>query len=184
MENEVLKCIYTRRSVRSFKDKLVPKEIIEKILKAGVMAPSAMNKQPWNFSVVEGKGNITRFGEKALKGWNLMSVAARLGVMLKKADSIFFNAPLLIVVSGKKKWMFLKDDINLCVENMFLAAHSLGIGSCWIGFALPLDKDKTARKELGIPMNNKIVAPLVFGYPMTENKRIPERKVNILKWIK
>ena len=107
----------------------------------------------------------------------------KLGFKLTKAESIFFNAPLLIIISGKKSWRFLKDDINLCVQNMFLAAHSLGLGSCWIGFGKPLNTDKKSRKELGIPNNFEIVAPLVFGYPAKQIKIIPKRKVNILKWI-
>mgnify|MGYP006300069221 CR=1 FL=1 len=183
MDNEILKNIYTRRSVRDYQDKPVEKEIIEKLLNCAVMAPSAMNKQPWHFTIVEGKEHIKHFGEAALKQFNLLNLSVKWGFKLTRWESIFYNAPLLIILSGKKNAHFIKDDTNLAVQNMFLAAHSLGLGSCWIGFALPLDKNENARKELGIPDNFEIVAPLIFGYPKKVNDKIPKREPKILKWI-
>ncbi|MFH0875838.1 MAG: nitroreductase [archaeon] len=183
MKNEVLNCIYTRRSVRDYMDKEVSKEIIDELLNAAVMAPSAMNSQPWQFTIVEGKEKIKHFGEIAIKQWNLLGLAIKYGLKLKGAESIFYNAPLLIIISGKKDYDWLKDDVNLAVQNMFLAGHSLGLGSCWIGFGKPLNADSEAKKELGIPENCEIVAPLIFGYPKKVNDKIPVRKPKILKWI-
>ena len=87
----------------------------------------------------------------------------------------------MIVISGKKKYEWLKDDVNLAVQNMFLAAHSLGLGSCWIGFGKVLNKNAQALKELGVPKDMEIVAPLVFGYPDKPSTKIPKRVPKILK---
>ncbi len=182
MKNPVLENIYTRRSVRSYKYKKVPKKLIEELLNAAVMAPSARNKQPWHFTIVEGE-KVNHYGELVIKEWKVLGLAIKLGIKLTKVDMIFYNAPLLIFISGPASWKYLKDDVNLAAQNMMLAAHSLGLGSCWIGFAKVLDKNEQARKELGIPDDFKIVAPLIFGYPDKEVKNIPQRKPKILKWI-
>jgi len=184
MENEVLKAIYSRRSVRSYKEKPVPKELIEELLNAAVMAPSAHDSQSWNFTVVESAELINKLNDKAAELRGMIGKGMKLGLKLAGKGTIFYNAPLLIVISGKADYKYLKDDVNLAVQNMFLAAHSLGLGSCWIGYAKVLNNDKESRKELAIPEGFEIVAPLIFGYPKKQDKKIPERNPKILKWIK
>ncbi len=180
MEN-VIECIYNRRSIRKYKKKEIPKEIIEKIIHAGVMAPSARNVQPCRFSVVVGKDRILEIGKRVVEMFHERGRSVSPQRMATEEECIFYNAPCLIVVSGDPEHSYLKDDVNLCVENMFLAAHSLGIGSCWIGRAKVLEEDPEIKDELGI-QDLQIVAPLVFGYP-DENPATPERKAKILKWI-
>jgi nitroreductase len=68
---------------------------------------------------------------------------------------------------------------------MMLAAHSLGIGSCWIGLALHLGRDTEFLREVEVPEGHKLVAPLIFGYPAKGNLKAPARNKDIiLKWIK
>ena len=181
--NPVLDCIYTRRSVRKYKDKAVPKELIEGLLNAAAMAPSARNTQPWHFSVVEDRETIDKLGGKAAELRGMLGWGLKAGLSLAGRGTIFYNSPLLVVISGQSDYKYLKDDTNLAVQNMFLAAHSLGLGSCWIGMAKVLNDDAWAREELGIPSGFDIVAPLIFGYPAEEKSKIPERKPKILKWI-
>jgi len=137
MKNEVLKCIYTRRSVRNYKNIPVPKDVVDELLNAAVMAPSARNTQPWLFSIVEGQEKIGELGERALVWYNKANPANA----LSSAAAIFYNAPLAVIISGKSGYKWLKDDVNLAVQNMFLAAQSLGLGSCWIGRAIGLNND-------------------------------------------
>ncbi|MFH1234508.1 MAG: nitroreductase family protein [Candidatus Diapherotrites archaeon] len=183
-KNQVIEAIYSRRSVRDYSDKPVPKEIVEELLNAAVMAPSARNTQPWNFSIVQDRETIDKLGDKAAEMRGMLGKGLKAGLRLAGKGTIFYNAPLLIVISGKTGYDYLKDDVNLAVQNMFLAAHSLGLGSCWIGLAKPLNKDPASMKELGIPSDMEIVAPLIFGYPKKQDKSIPKRKPIILKWIK
>lgn len=182
MKNKVLDCIYTRRSVRKYLDRPVPKKIIDELLNAAVMAPSAMNSLPWHFTIVEGKEKVAYFGKRAFERLKSLDIGENHKPI--KTEHIFYRAPLLILISGKRDYKWLKEDVNLAVQNMFLTAHSLGLGSCWIGFAKSLDRDEDARKELGIPEDFEIVAPLIFGYPKHIIKQIPKRKPKILKHIK
>jgi nitroreductase len=184
MKNEILECIYTRRSIRRYLDKPVPDELIEELLRAAVMAPSARNTQPWKFTVITNRDEIGRLGRLALKQQQLLGKMLGVGSKVTGIDPIFYAAPLLIFISGQADYKYLKDDVNLAVQNMFLAAHSLGLGSCWIGLALPLNKDKKVLAELGIPKKCEIVAPLIFGYPAQIKDKIPERKPEVIKWIR
>lgn len=76
-------------------------------------------------------------------------------------------------------------DCALAAENMMLAAHSLGIGSCWIGLAKHLGSDREFLKEAGIPEGHKLIAPLIFGYPTKGDFKAPPRNADvILKWVR
>jgi nitroreductase len=184
MQNKVLQCIHTRRSVRDYQNKLVPDDIIRELLQAAVMAPSANNTQPWHFTIVSDKKTIDYLAKRVSLAWEKEEVERKFGFKLGRSGSVFFNAPLLIVISGPKDYYWLKDDVNLAVENMFLAAHSLGLGSCWIGYAKALNFDQETKDKLGIPGDFEIAAPLIFGYPQEARKEIPPRTPNIIRWIR
>jgi nitroreductase len=96
-------------------------------------------------------------------------------------DLVFYNAPVLIIITGKKEDKWNKFNTGLAAQNMFLYAYSLGLGSCWIGFGNELNKSRDKMKELGIPNGNEILACLIFGYPNEKHskKRAPPK---ILKW--
>ena len=130
------------------------------------------------------KSIIDYLAKRASLAWENKAVQNEFGIKLASRESVFFNAPLLIVISGPKGYYWLRDDVNLAVENMFLAAHSLGLGSCWIGYAKALNFDQEAKDRLGILKNFEIVAPLIFGYPREIKEEIPQREPNIIKWIK
>ncbi|MCG7841253.1 MAG: nitroreductase family protein [Methanomassiliicoccales archaeon] len=73
----------------------------------------------------------------------------------------------------------------LCAGNMMLTAHSLGIGSCWIGFASSLGEDPGVLKDLGVPEGHRLIAPLIFGYPKkVDGTATPRNDPVILKWVK
>lgn len=182
IKNEVLEAIYKRRSIRNYKDKRVSKKIIGEILKAGVMAPSAMNQQPWRFIIIQNRKIISKLAEISAIECIKNGTAKKYGVDFS-GEMIFYNAPVVVLVCGKKGYEWLRDDVNLCVQNMFLAAYSLGLGSCWIGFARCLNKNKQARKILKLPKEIEIVAPLIFGYSNQNKNIIPKRNPKILKWV-
>ena len=75
-------------------------------------------------------------------------------------------------------------DCGIVAQTMFLAAHSLGLGSCFIGFAQALNRDRQVLDGLGVPRDHEIIAPLIFGYP-AESKEVPKRAFEdkVLKWI-
>lgn len=185
--NETLKIILNRRSVRKYKEEQIKDEELDTILEAGKFAPSAMNQQSWHFTVVQNKEMLEKLN-KAFKDVFLKSGDPRFEAMAKAANfSPFYNAPTYIIVSGDEKAIAPHNDGTLALENMFLAAHSLGIGSCWINAIKHLfsaEESDALKKELGIPEGYVAVASGSFGYPAVEPSKAAARKegtVNIIK---
>jgi nitroreductase len=189
--NDVFKNIYLRRAVRDYKPHEVPDDIIKELIKAGTYAPSARNKQPWRFVVVKDKGVIARLSERAKKlsldgiGKSKDPEAESLATALKMPGfNVFYNAPLLILIFASPDAMSPERECSLAAENMMLAGRSLGIGSCFIGLALPLGSDDATLEELRVPKGHSLIAPLIFGYPVKDIQTAPPRKEDvILNWI-
>lgn len=152
-ENPVIANIQTRRSVREYLDTPLSEETIKKIIDTGRYAPTGLNLQPWRFIVVQDKN-----------------------------FNLFYNAPVLILVIGSKNNTLTDYDCSMCAENMMLAAHSLGIGSCWIDGAAVIQQSEELMAELKMPQNYKIVAPLIFGHPKTMPPT-PEKREPVIFWM-
>lgn len=180
-------CIQGRRSIRRYEDKPVPKEIIEKLLDSGTWAPSGMNIQPWRFVVIENKDTIRKLSLRAKE----LLLGMQWPENIKEAfrserDTIFYSAPLLILVcvQRKEEWKTVNLlDCGLASENMFLTAYQEGLGSCFIGFGNFLNQDPKLLAEVGVPEDHEVIAPLIFGYP-AERPAAKPRKARVLKWIK
>ncbi len=182
-ENAVLKAIQERRSIRKYESRPVPKDIIEQLLSSAAYSPSAMNSQPWEFSVVTNREKILELSTRAKASALKMNFPAKYNErFLSKEDTLFYQAPLLIFISAPKSDGWTAVDCGIAAQTLFLAAHSLGLGSCFIGLAKGLTNDAEARKMLGISEGNEIIAPLIFGYP-AEKKETPERKPKVAKRI-
>ncbi|MCP4647096.1 MAG: nitroreductase family protein [bacterium] len=162
---ELEECIISRRSVRSYQDKPVPEEDIQKLLKAGAMAPSAMNKQPVRFIVITNKEQIRELSDKVKGKTGILGLGAKLAERAKvKEDLIFYGAPLLILLVGDAEdWT--KIDCALAAQNMMLRGYDLGLGSCYIGFMNLLGDDRETLRSLGVKDDQSLYCPLIFGYP-------------------
>jgi nitroreductase len=190
ISNAVLDNIYQRRSVRNYSDKDVPDEIIKEIIRAGTYAPTAVNKQPWRFVVVKNRQLIEEYDERARKAFLAAYMDTDNPEMVRyvqhlsnQKTRIFYGAPVLILIFASPD-VIIDHDCALAAENMMLAAHSLGIGSCWIGLASGLGYDKEFLKEAGVPEGHKLIAPLIFGYPAKDKLKAPARNPDvILKWM-
>lgn len=184
--NETMKTILNRRSIRAYKQEQIKEEELQDILDAGRFAPSAMNEQPWHFTVVQNKEMLHKINE-ACRTFILNSGNARFAERAKDENfSIFYNAPTLIIVSGDEKAIAPQVDCALAMENMFLASESLGIGSCWINAVLNVLKTpETAdlKKALGIPENHVPYSAASFGYKAMEGTAA-DRKENTITIIK
>ena len=197
--NDVFENIYLRRSVRDYKPNDVPDDIIRELIKVGTYAPSAGNKQPWRFVVIKNREIIARLSGRAKKMWldtvsenpnpDVKMLADAEVKMLANAMkmpefNIFYNAPVLILIFAAPGAFSPQDDCAAAAENMMLAARSLGIGSCWIGFGMPLGSDADVLQELKVPEDHRLMAPLIFGYPVKDVQMAPQRKEDVtLNWI-
>ena len=161
---EVLK---TRRSVRAYQDKAVPKEIIEKIIDVARFSPTARNVQPWEFVVTSNKEILNRISELA-----------------PNAKFIIGAKTCIAVLSLDTKY-YLEDGCSATV-NILNAATAFGIGSCWIAGDR---KDYCAEvmKMLGVPVGYKLVSLISLGYPEDKNsfKLVDKRTLDkVLHWEK
>lgn len=153
-EQVVLDNIATRTSVRDYEARPVEKEKIEKMLRAAMAAPTAMNKQPWHFVVVDQRNVLD-----ALAGANPYAK------MLKKA-------PLAIVVCGNTDKMiegggrdFWIQDASAATENLLLAAHAMGLGAVWTGAYPSEERCISISKVLSLSDNLIPLNMIVVGYP-------------------
>lgn len=196
MMNEVLKNIYDRRSVRSYTEESVPEEMVREIIKAGFHAPNGHNEQGLRFVVITNKAQLkkcsdqskvlsTAYFAKANAEKPSETFASLLKILAKPGLDVFHGAPVLVLVFASPRCLTPMEDGSLAAENMMLAAHAYGLGSCWIGFAKPLMFDPEFMKSVNVPMDHQLIAPLIFGYPRKADSRPSTRgEPQILGWLK
>lgn len=191
-ENEILKIIYERRSVRKYKDIAMERKVIEQILDAGRMAPSAMNKQPWHFYVLTNKEDIISFSKEisvaAAKGFvksGIMEIVRTTNDLLhfshdndflKTENYIFHGAPVVIFITSVKDDEWATLDVGMCAQNIMLAAKSFGLDSCPVGLAKFVEQTKIYSK-LGVPKSEQVNLAIVIGHG-DENPEPKERIKN------
>ncbi|MBB6214368.1 nitroreductase [Anaerosolibacter carboniphilus] len=184
--NETMKTILSRRSIRAFKDEQIKTEELQLILEAGQFAPSAMNGQPWHFTVVQNKELLHKINE-ACRTLLAKSGNKMFEERVKDPNfSVFYHAPTFIIISGDEKAMLAQIDCAVALQNMLLSAESLGIGSCWIHALASLfstEEGAALRKELGIPDQYTPFCSGAFGYKAME-PTAPPRKEDIVSIIK
>ncbi len=163
--------IITRRSIRKYTEKKIPAEQIELLLKAGMYAPSAVNKQPWHFVVIDDH-NI--FDE-------IIAVHPN-AAMLKGASHAILVCGDLHLQHDDGYWVV---DCGAVTENILLAAHSIGLGACWIGIHPRENRKAALRKLLDLPDYVEPYALVSLGFP-AEEKETPDRftpgKVHYNHW--
>lgn len=173
-----------RRAIRDFKEKEVPLDVIMDILQESCLAPSARNGQPWRFIVINNREMLKTLSDeckrnilydylekrKSFPSGHVEIIANEKFVKMfkDKEYNIFYNAPCLIYVVGPEKIISLDVDCALAVSYIMLCAAHRGLGTCWVNFGTFIRNPKI-KKEIGLPDDHWIVAPVVIGYP----KRIP-----------
>ena len=205
--------ILTRRSIRLYQDKPVPREMILRILEAGRFAPSAGNCQPWKFVVVTDQKVIREVETESMKvlrrfrdiymggrAWNKIAstlfsylyvnkMDQRPMTAMEKADQcdsvIYWNAPAVIFVLVDRRGISNPDlDGGICAQNMVMAAHAMGLGSCYIGLAIAaLDYLPALRKKLGIVPPWRALTSICLGFPKGKIDRAVARSTVPVEWI-
>jgi len=179
--NETIKTLLSRRSIRAYKQEQIKDEDLNVILNAGKFAPSAMNQQSWHFTAVQNKETLQKINQ-TIRNFLLKSGNKQFEAMAKSEKfNVFHNAPTLIIVSGDEKAIAPQCDCSLAMGTIFLAAASIGIGSCWIHALTQLSSSAEGNaliSELGIPKGNKIFASGAFGYAALKAPTAAPRKEN------
>lgn len=171
--NEVLKAMKERRSYRKFKPDMVPREIIDQIIEAGLYAASGRNGQD---------AIIVAVTDKEARD-HLSAVNA---AVMGAANDPFYGAPVVLIVLADKNWSTHVYDGSLVMGNLMLAAHALGIGSCWIHRAkeeFETEEYKQLLKDLGVQGEYEGIGHCILGYPDCETPKAAERKENRVFYI-
>lgn len=170
---DLLNKIKTRRSIRKFKPDMLSRQIIDQIIEAGTYAASGMNRQTPIIIAVTNKEMRDRLSKM------------NANIMGSDMDP-FYGAPVvLIVLASKERYTYIYDG-SLVMGNLMLAAHELGIGSCWIHRAkeeFESEEGKAILKELGIEGDYEGIGHCVLGYVDGEYPNILPRKENWVYYI-
>ncbi len=164
---EALEAILTRKSIKSYKPDMVDKETIDKIIAAGLNAPSGLNKQAAIILAVTNK-EVRDELSKINMGKD----------PFHRADP-FYGAPVVLVVLADKSVPTYVYDGSLVMENLMLAAHALGLGACWIHRAketFELPQGKELLKKLGIEGEYEGIGNCIIGYPEVEPEKKPRKE--------
>jgi len=151
----LLDLILSRRSIRSYENKDISEEILQQILEAGRQAPSAANRQPIRFVVVKDHDILKNLCDNLINRFVKYAPVAIVGC-----------ADIKSLLTGK--WAVV--DTTIAMQNMVIAAWTLGVGSCWIGAC----KEEKVKELLKIPDKWKVVALVTLGYPAEQPK--PRKK--------
>jgi nitroreductase len=167
---EMSDVIRNRRAVREYTNAPIERSVVERLISAAILAPSAINLQPWAFAVVLDRARIEEYGKRA-KSWSLANFSQtaftpELRRMLEDPSfTMFCHAPALVMVLAKSSDTQAAEDCCLAAENLMLAARDGGLGTCWIGLARPWLDQPSTKAELRLPNQCRVVAPIVLGHP-------------------
>jgi nitroreductase len=189
---DIMDIVRSRRSTRSFEDRAVPRRDLDLLLEAAIWAPSGSNSQSWLFTAITRRDTLLELNEKIRRGFLVWTpdddYPAKQGAKAaaRREDFNFCNrAPVLIIASNRPNYENAMADCSLALENIFLAAESLGLGSCYINAPHWLRNDPGVRDflfELGIPREHTICSSAAIGY-IKKPAAPPSRKENTTRVI-
>lgn len=148
---DALEAIMTRRSIRQFTDELVTAEEIGTLLRAAMAAPSASNERPWRFVVVRERETLDRLAKATLFSKPLASASLGIVVCVDKREAKYAGFPII--------------DCAAAIENLLLAAHSMGLGGVWIGVHPVPPFIHAVRRIIGAPRHIAPHSLLALGRP-------------------
>ena len=211
--NSFLNLVLNRRSIRQFKDKAIPKDLIEKLLKVGRYSPTGSNSENVYYTVVQDKAIVAAISKhitkKMIKFVNALEVPQGRTFLKKSMPEEEFNQAIenlpkskrilerieqgidfwcwngeLIVIHGDKTIGGIPSNSSLAAAHIMLAAETLGLGTCSLGYLTYfINGSQTIRELIKIPTNHTVGYSLTMGYPDVKYKRIPARKPLKVQWL-
>lgn len=163
--------IKNRRSIRHYNEKEIEKRDIEKILKCGILAPSAKNRQPWHFIVIKEDKDLKNEIGSLLEG--CLPEASLTSEVIKTSDTI------IMIYADIENTILDVQSVGACIENMILKATDLDISSLWIGYTLKIEEEL---KEL-LNTDKTLIATLALGYSDAKPKPRPRKALDsVSEW--
>ena len=183
-----------RRSFRTFKDKPIEREKLEKLLEIACYAPSAKNVQPWHWLVIEDPAEVRRLAGLVVEFMRIVidknpEAATKAGFQRAVAswdtgyDRICRGAPCVIVAHADKTWGFGAEDCTLAISYLDLYSPMLGLAGCWGGyFYSAANNYPPLFQALGLPADHKVFGAIMMGYPKFTYQRLPLRNAPRVTW--
>ena len=184
---ELQQAIHSRRAVRAFTSQPVDRATLLRLIDAAIQAPSAVNEQPWSFTVVQDREVLARVSTES-KIYMLATMARDAAphhfheMLGDPTFDIFYKAPALILISSVTSNQWAVENCSLAAENLMLAACAEGLGTCWIGFAQSWLASAAGKALLGVPSGYLPVAPIIVGHPEGATPAVP-RKPPEIRWV-
>ncbi|WP_407355058.1 nitroreductase family protein [Methanolobus sp. WCC5] len=186
--------IISRRSVRNYSDKPIPREILEEIFDMVRYAPSGMNRQSVNWTVIQDPVEVQRIAELTIL-WarDICSCGQKhplapimpmlIGMWDQGTDLICHGAPHLVIVHGEKDDPSGYLDAIIAMTHLDLAASAHGLGTCWAGVVqIAADSSPHLLEELGLPCGHRSYYAMMLGYPKYRVQRVPPRNAAKVIW--
>lgn len=165
--------IFSRRSIRKYQDRPVPEELITGLLEAGMAAPSAVGRDPWHFIVVKNRETLEKIVE------------------IQPHARMLRQAPLAFIVCGditkahSQLLSYMLQDLSAAVENILIAANTLGLGTCWLGIHPREERIAGIKQLFTLPDNIIPMCGISIGYPAEQPEsrtRYRQERVHVEKW--
>ncbi|GFZ33162.1 nitroreductase [Clostridium zeae] len=185
--NETINSIKNRRSTRVFLPEQIKEEELQIIIDAGLSAPSAHNQQTWHFAVIQNKEILDQLSNAAKEVGKNVDDAFIQQLANNEKFHAFYNAPTVVIISGDKNGFMPEVDCAAATQNMHIAAESLGLGSCWVGYIsylLGSEKGEDYKKQLGIPATHQPYYATAIGYKKSSRSNAPTKRENTVSYIK
>ena len=192
--NELDLLLRSRRSIRVYKDKPVDRKMLDRLFDTCRYAPSGSNKQPVSWIIATDKERIRLLGQMVID-WMRSAVESRHPLAERLPlesiiqgwengeDRIFRGAPLVIITHAQEIGSLPLESCVIAMTYFELAASSMGLGTCWVGFLMHAAALYPKIKEaLGIPQDHKLYGAMVAGYPKYSYRRIPPRNHTTIRW--
>ena len=163
--------IFTRRSIRRFEDKPIEKEKLERIVRAGMQAPSAHNRQPWEFLVITDKETKNAVSKMTPYSGMAAFAGAVIIVLMNKITGDFENNE------------FIQQDLGACTQNILLQIVEEGLGGCWIGTYPKAENVKNVKEYFKLPEHIEPFSIIALGYSPNENTFVDRYDESKVKYI-
>ncbi|MDM8536078.1 nitroreductase family protein [Desulfobacterales bacterium HSG17] len=183
-EDAIEQLIKTRRSIRAYKSKPVPQDVLNRLINIMRWAPTARNGQPVSWIVVQEKEKIHKIGAMTAQWMRETDLLPQIADAYDQGvDMILRNAPVIVVAHADAGGFNPVADCTIAITDLELAAHAFGIGGCWAGFFMRASNGyKPLVELLSLPKNHKVYGALMLGYPKYKYHRIPTRKPAEIRW--
>lgn len=198
-QNAVLRAILTRRSIRRYTDQPVPRQLVEQILEAAIWSPSAHNRQPWRFAVIQDEASKHKLA--SAMGTRLRHDLTADGVPetviaddVNRSYERITNAPVLIALCltmadmdsypdekrSRNEYLMAVQSVAMAGQNLLLAAHDLSLGACWM--CAPLFCPDVVVSALDLPEDWQPQGLITLGYPAQEREKTRKPLIETVIW--